>query len=77
MDFDPEIAVRLVWAGVAVVHVPTRVIYRGPDAGGVSHYRNVVDTLLIAGAHFRLCAEGVLLLISYPARALIRRCRHG
>lgn len=77
MDFDPEIAVRLVWAGVAVVHVPTPVIYRGADTGGVSHYRGVTDTLLIAGAHFRLCTEGVLRLLTKPVRALIRRLRHG
>lgn len=77
MDFDPEIAVRLVWAGVSVVHVPTPVIYRAAGDGGVSHYRGVIDTLLIAGAHFRLCTEGVLRLISAPVRALIRKVRHG
>jgi glycosyltransferase involved in cell wall biosynthesis len=77
MDFDPEIAVRLKWAGVAIVHVPTPVIYRAADAGGVSHYRGFADTMLIAGAHFRLCTEGVLRLITYPVRALIRRLRHG
>lgn len=77
MDFDPEIAVRLVWAGVAVVHVPTPVIYRTAEAGGVSHYRQVIDTLLIAGAHVRLCTEGVLRLVTAPVRALIRRLRHG
>jgi glycosyltransferase involved in cell wall biosynthesis len=80
MDFDPEIAVRLVWAGVAVVHVPTPVIYRTADAGGVSHYRAVIDTLLIAAAHVRLCTEGVLRLLTRPVRALvasIRRWQHG
>ena len=77
MDFDPEIAVRLVWAGARVVHVPTPVIYRTADAGGVSHYRKVIDTLLIAGAHVRLCTEGVLRLITMPVRALLRRLRHG
>ncbi|TMQ06417.1 MAG: glycosyltransferase family 2 protein [Deltaproteobacteria bacterium] len=77
MDFDPEIAVRLVWAGVAVVHVPTPVIYRSAEDGGVSHYRKVIDTLLIAGAHFRLCTEGLLRLLTSPVRALIRRLRHG
>jgi glycosyltransferase involved in cell wall biosynthesis len=76
MDFDPEIAVRLVWAGVDVVHVPTPVIYRSREAGGVSHYRGVVDTLLIAAAHVRLCTEGVLRLLSWPVRALLRRWRH-
>ena len=77
MDFDPEIAVRLVWAGARVVHVPTPVIYRTADAGGVSHYRKVIDTLLIAGAHVRLCTEGVLRLLTMPVRALLRRLRHG
>lgn len=77
MDFDPEIAVRLVWAGVDVVHVPTPVIYRSAEAGGVSHYRKVTDTLLIAAAHVRLCTEGLLRLIRWPVRALLRRLRHG
>jgi glycosyltransferase involved in cell wall biosynthesis len=77
MDFDPEIAVRLVWAGVSVVHVPTPVIYRSADEGGVSHYRKWRDTLLIAGTHFWLCTEGVIRLLSYPVRALFRRLRRG
>lgn len=77
MDFDPEIAVRLVWAGVDVVHVPTPVIYRTAEAGGVSHYRGVTDTLLIAAAHVRLCAEGLLRLVSWPVRALIGWLRRG
>ena len=77
MDFDPEIAVRLVWAGARVVHVPTPVIYRTADAGGVSHYRKVIDTLLIAGAHVRLCTEGVLRLLTMPVRALLRRLGRG
>jgi glycosyltransferase involved in cell wall biosynthesis len=77
MEFDPEIAVRLVWAGVDVVHVPTPVIYRTAEAGGVSHYRKVIDTVLIAGAHVRLCTEGVLRVVSWPVRALLRRLRHG
>jgi glycosyltransferase involved in cell wall biosynthesis len=77
MDFDPEIAVRLAWAGARIVHVPTPVIYRPAEAGGVSHYRGVVDTLLIAAAHVRLCTEGLLRLLSWPVRALLRRLRHG
>jgi len=77
MDFDPEIAVRLAWAGVDIVHVPTPVIYRPVSAGGVSHYRGVRDTLLIAATHFWLCTEGVLRLLTYPVRALLRRLRRG
>jgi glycosyltransferase involved in cell wall biosynthesis len=78
MDFDPEIAVRLVWQGAHIVHVPTPVVYR---TGGVSHYRGVTDTILIAGAHVRLCLEGLLRLITWPVRAVFRSLwrgrRHG
>jgi len=77
MEFDPEIAVRLKWAGVAIVHVPTPVIYRTAAEGGVSHYRGVTDTLLIAGAHVWLCTEGVLRILSWPFRAVIRALRRG
>jgi glycosyltransferase involved in cell wall biosynthesis len=55
MDFDPEIAVRLAWAGIPIVHVPTRVRYFGTRDGGVSHYRAYRDTLLISLMHARLC----------------------
>lgn len=51
MDFDPEIAVRLVWAGAPVVNVPTRVRYF-PD--GVSHFDMVRDNLRISRAHAAL-----------------------
>lgn len=75
MDFDPEIAVRLVWAGCRIVHVPTPVVYRSASDGGVSHYRGGADTLLIAAAHVRLCVAGVLRLISIPIRVLFRWVR--
>ncbi len=77
MDFDPEIAVRLVWDGCKVVHVPTPVIYRSADSGGVSHYRGFHDTFLIGITHFWLCTEGVLRILSWPVRWLIRRLRRG
>jgi len=53
MEFDPEIVVRLLWRGLPVVNVPTRVVYH---QGGLSHYQNVRDTVRIAGAHARLLA---------------------
>jgi glycosyltransferase involved in cell wall biosynthesis len=68
MDFDPEIAVRLLWDGVAVSHVPTRVVY---VPGGVSHFRNFTDTVLISLAHTRLVLEGLWRLV----RGLFRRRR--
>ena len=54
MDFDPEIAVKLAWAGVAVINVPTRVRYVPRSEGGVSHFRMVRDNALISWMHTRL-----------------------
>ena len=54
MDFDPEIAVRMVWAGAPVVNLPTRVRYFSREEGGVSHFRAVRDDALISWMHTRL-----------------------
>ncbi len=51
MEFDPEIAVRLVWEGVPVINVPTRVHY---PAGGSSHFRLFWDNVRISWLHTRL-----------------------
>jgi len=51
MEFDPEIAVRLVWDGLVVANVPTRVTY---FAGGVSHFHMLRDNVRISWAHTRL-----------------------
>ena len=54
MDFDPEIAVRLVWEGVPTRNVPTRVRYVSEDEGGVSHFHAFKDNVLISLMHSRL-----------------------
>jgi glycosyltransferase involved in cell wall biosynthesis len=51
MDFEPEIAVRLVWMGVPVVNVPTRVRY---FPGGVSHFDVIWDDVRLAWLYTRL-----------------------
>ena len=51
MEFDPELVVRLMRAGVPVVNIPTAVLY--PE-GGVSHFRMLEDNLRIAWAYVRL-----------------------
>jgi len=51
MDFDPELVIRLVRAGMPVVNIPTHVKY--PE-NGVSHFRMVEDNLRIAGTYVRL-----------------------
>lgn len=51
MDFDPEIAVRLVWRGVEVINLPTAVTY---PTDGVSHFDALWDNVRISGMHARL-----------------------
>ena len=51
MEFDPEIVVRLVWDGVPVVNVLTRVRY---FPGGLSHFHLVTDNARIVVTYFRL-----------------------
>jgi glycosyltransferase involved in cell wall biosynthesis len=51
MDFDPEIAVRLVWRGVPVINLPTKVSY---PRDGVSHFDALWDNVRISRMHARL-----------------------
>jgi glycosyltransferase involved in cell wall biosynthesis len=67
MDFDPELVVRLVWDGVPVVSLPTRVRY---PKGGVSHFDVVGDDLRLAWLYLRLGAG----LVPRAPRLLARRC---
>jgi glycosyltransferase involved in cell wall biosynthesis len=75
MDFDPEIAVRMVWAGVPVVNLPTRVRYIGEDEGGVSHFRMFRDNVLISWMHTRLMVAKIF--ASIFRRDLSRRALPG
>jgi glycosyltransferase involved in cell wall biosynthesis len=72
MDFDPEVIVRMVWAGVPVVKLETAVRYVAASEGGVSHFQGVRDNVRISLAHTRLVTElivrGVLAL--FGARTL-------
>ncbi|MFC5474835.1 glycosyltransferase family 2 protein [Paraherbaspirillum soli] len=48
MDFDTEVLVRLHWDGMQIVNLPTRVGY---PSDGVSHFRAVLDNVLISRMH--------------------------
>lgn len=54
MEFDVELVVRLVWAGVPVRSVEVQVRYFDD---GVSHYRVLRDNWLLSRLHARLCLE--------------------
>lgn len=56
-DFDPEVVVRLFWAGVPVINVPAPCRYLSPGEGGVSHYHYLRDNVKMAWLHLRLLSE--------------------
>jgi len=64
MDFDIEIAVRMIWNGCPVVNVPTLVRYLTAAEGGVSHFRMFRDNLLISWAHTKLCTGALARLFT-------------
>lgn len=53
-DFDPEVAVRLVWLGVRPVQLPVPVRYFSKEEGGVSHFNYLRDNVKLTVLHFRL-----------------------
>jgi glycosyltransferase involved in cell wall biosynthesis len=69
MDFDPELVVRLVWEGLAVAALPTRVVYH---EDGRSHFSVRRDYPRLASLYARLLA-GMLRrapeLLRSPSRA--------
>lgn len=74
MDFDPEIAVRLYWAGLPVINVPSKVRYVAKGEGGVSHFRMFKDNVLISWMHTRLVFAGLWRLVrrlfGHPTKAV-------
>lgn len=78
MDFDPEVAVRLVWRGVPVINLPTKVRYVSRAEGGVSHFRLFKDNFLIGWMHTRLCLAKVFgTLMGRRYRGTVRQLEAG
>lgn len=69
-DFDPEIAVRLFWAGTPAVNLPAPCRYIAKNDGGVSHFHYIRDNLRMIWLHTRLLTR--LLFREWP-RLLRRR----
>jgi glycosyltransferase involved in cell wall biosynthesis len=69
-DFDPEVAVRLVWGGTPTVNIPATCRYLSRNEGGVSHFHYLRDNVRMVWLHTRLITE--LLLWRWPA---VRRAR--
>lgn len=75
MDYDIEVAVRLVWAGAPVVNVPTKVKYLPAEAGGVSHFRMFHDNVRISWVHTRLYNISLWRRFWSACASLVRRLR--
>jgi glycosyltransferase involved in cell wall biosynthesis len=65
-DFDPEVAVRMAWAGVPTTNVPAECRYVSAEQGGVSHFHYFRDNMRMIALHTRLVAE--LLLVRWWRR---------
>lgn len=74
-DFDPEAVVRLCWAGVRPINVPTTVRYFTAEEGGVSHFNYLRDNLLLTGMHTRLFLDFLWRLPKLLVQRLFYRSR--
>lgn len=61
MEFDTEILVRAVWAGLPLRFFPTRVIY---PQGGRSHFRMISDNMRLSLMHATLLVHKFLHVLS-------------
>lgn len=77
MEFDPEIAVRMVWDGVPVRNLPTHVRYVPKDEGGVSHFQLVRDNVRISLMHARLVCLVILRVLFGFVLRRTSRVGHG
>ncbi|MGH7958705.1 MAG: glycosyltransferase family 2 protein, partial [Opitutaceae bacterium] len=59
-DFDPEVAVRMFWAGLPTVNIPAPCRYFAPGEGGVSHFNYLRDNLKLIWLHTRLLTQLLL-----------------
>ncbi len=59
-DFDTQLAVRLYWHGTQPINLPTRVLYRTRESGGVSHFRYLRDNVLLTLVHALLVVQAIV-----------------
>ena len=72
-DFDPEVAVRMVWRGVPTLNLRAPCRYLSKADGGVSHFNYVRDNAKMVWLHTRLILQ--LLLWRWPTVLKHRRQR--
>ncbi len=59
MEFDIEIAVKIVRLGVPVINVPVPVRYLTEEEGGISHFRMWEDNFAITRTHVKLVLSAI------------------
>ncbi len=64
-DFDPEVAVRLVWAGLPTLNLPAPCRYFSRAQGGISHFHYFRDNAKMVWLHSRIFFQ--LLLWRWPS----------
>ena len=69
MEFDIEVAVKMVRLGVPVENLPVDVRYLDEEEGGISHFRMFADNVAISWAHTRLVCS----LVPWLLRRLVGR----
>jgi glycosyltransferase involved in cell wall biosynthesis len=69
-DFDPELAVRLFWAGTPPINLPAPCRYIAKTDGGISHFHYVRDNVRMIWLHARLLAR---LALVFPSVLSARR----
>ena len=73
-DFDPEVVVRMFWAGVPTINLPAPCRYFAKSEGGVSHFNYLRDNLKLIWLHTRLLVQ--LLLWRWVFVMRVRRARN-
>ena len=73
-DFDPEVAVRMFWAGVPTLNLKAPCRYLSKADGGVSHFHYLRDNLKMIWLHTRLILQ--LLLFRWPSALRAQRVRN-
>jgi len=70
MEFDIEIAVRMVWNRTRTINLPTKVRYLTAAEGGVSHFHMLGDNARISWMHTRMVVLAILRVFTWPVRRL-------
>ena len=73
-DFDPEVAVRMVWNGTPTINIPATCRYIAKSDGGISHFHYLRDNLRMIWLHSRLLVQ---LLWRWPAALRYQRRLRG